>query len=257
MDGRGRDWPIENCVCPANGGMGRGDAWKESSGGSTLGFDDCGRFVPRAMLMDLEPDTMEINMLFDAVISFDEVGVLVGDVSNIVLLNVISPSIGFEVLKIINEPTVSSLAYGFERKNNETILVFVDSLQDEVDLMVFEEDDRILDVLFKGRIVKHECIVYVYKGSSLDELAENGVIEVKLGDHVIPCYQADCRECRFCMLGKKNLGGRTFVSVFEVGDGVLSIVGDIHLGGDALDKQIVNSDLTWRRLIRSVLEQSF
>jgi molecular chaperone DnaK len=28
------------------------------------------------------------------------------------------------VLRIINEPTAASLAYGFERKSNETILVF-------------------------------------------------------------------------------------------------------------------------------------
>lgn len=31
---------------------------------------------------------------------------------------------GLEVLRIINEPTAASLAYGFERKSNETILVF-------------------------------------------------------------------------------------------------------------------------------------
>lgn len=31
---------------------------------------------------------------------------------------------GIEVLRIINEPTAASLAYGFEKKNNETILVF-------------------------------------------------------------------------------------------------------------------------------------
>lgn len=31
---------------------------------------------------------------------------------------------GLEVLRIINEPTAASLAYGFEKKNNETILVF-------------------------------------------------------------------------------------------------------------------------------------
>lgn len=31
---------------------------------------------------------------------------------------------GLEVLRIINEPTAASLAYGFDRKNNETILVF-------------------------------------------------------------------------------------------------------------------------------------
>ncbi|TKY62353.1 Stromal 70 kDa heat shock-related protein [Spatholobus suberectus] len=32
--------------------------------------------------------------------------------------------VGLEVLRIINEPTATSLAYGFEKENNETILVF-------------------------------------------------------------------------------------------------------------------------------------
>ena len=31
---------------------------------------------------------------------------------------------GLDVLRIINEPTAASLAYGFEKKSNETILVF-------------------------------------------------------------------------------------------------------------------------------------
>ena len=31
---------------------------------------------------------------------------------------------GIDVLRIINEPTAASLAYGFEKKSNETILVF-------------------------------------------------------------------------------------------------------------------------------------
>lgn len=31
---------------------------------------------------------------------------------------------GLEVLRIINEPTAASLAYGFDKKTNETILVF-------------------------------------------------------------------------------------------------------------------------------------
>ncbi|KAF3601916.1 hypothetical protein F2Q69_00038327 [Brassica cretica] len=31
---------------------------------------------------------------------------------------------GLDVLRIINDPTAASLAYGFERKSNETILVF-------------------------------------------------------------------------------------------------------------------------------------
>ena len=31
---------------------------------------------------------------------------------------------GLDVLRIVNEPTAASLAYGLEKKNNETILVF-------------------------------------------------------------------------------------------------------------------------------------
>ena len=31
---------------------------------------------------------------------------------------------GLEVLRIINEPTAASLAYGLDKKSNETILVF-------------------------------------------------------------------------------------------------------------------------------------
>ncbi len=32
-----------------------------------------------------------------------------------------------------------------------------------------------------------------------------GVTSVKPGDHVIPLYTAECRECRFCLSGKTNL----------------------------------------------------
>lgn len=32
--------------------------------------------------------------------------------------------VGLDVLRIINEPTAASLAYGFDKKKNETILVF-------------------------------------------------------------------------------------------------------------------------------------
>ena len=34
------------------------------------------------------------------------------------------PSTCQQVLRIINEPTAASLAYGFDKKSNETILVF-------------------------------------------------------------------------------------------------------------------------------------
>ena len=32
--------------------------------------------------------------------------------------------------------------------------------------------------------------------------------EVEAGDHVIPCYQAECKECKFCKSGKTNLCGK-------------------------------------------------
>lgn len=40
------------------------------------------------------------------------------------------------------------------------------------------------------------------------ESVGEGVTEVKPGDHVIPCYQAECRECKFCKSGKTNLCGK-------------------------------------------------
>lgn len=32
--------------------------------------------------------------------------------------------------------------------------------------------------------------------------------DVQAGDHVIPCYQAECKECKFCKSGKTNLCGK-------------------------------------------------
>ncbi|CAH9109196.1 unnamed protein product [Cuscuta europaea] len=53
---------------------------------------------------------------------------------------------GIEVLRIINEPTAASLAYGFERKNNETILVF-DLGGGTFDVSVLEVGDGVFEVL--------------------------------------------------------------------------------------------------------------
>ncbi|KAK3006827.1 hypothetical protein RJ639_017334 [Escallonia herrerae] len=54
---------------------------------------------------------------------------------------------GLEVLRIMNEPTAASLAYGFERKNNETILVF-DLVGGTFDVSVLEVGvGRIVDWL--------------------------------------------------------------------------------------------------------------
>ena len=73
---------------------------------------------------------------------------------------------GLEVLRIINEPTAASLAYGFEKKSNETILVF-DLGGGTFDVSVLEVGDGVFEVLstcgdtflggddFDKRIVDH------------------------------------------------------------------------------------------------------
>jgi molecular chaperone DnaK len=53
---------------------------------------------------------------------------------------------GIEVLRIINEPTAASLAYGFDKKSNETILVF-DLGGGTFDVSVLEVGDGVFEVL--------------------------------------------------------------------------------------------------------------
>jgi molecular chaperone DnaK len=53
---------------------------------------------------------------------------------------------GIEVLRIINEPTAASLAYGLDKKENETILVF-DLGGGTIDVSVLEVGDGIFEVL--------------------------------------------------------------------------------------------------------------
>ncbi|KAL4190923.1 hypothetical protein AMTRI_Chr07g78270 [Amborella trichopoda] len=54
--------------------------------------------------------------------------------------------------------------------------------------------------------------IYTWSGqlytSRIVESVGEGVIEVQPGDHVIPCYLAECRECKFCKSGKTNLCGK-------------------------------------------------
>ncbi|KAJ7547520.1 hypothetical protein O6H91_08G089200 [Diphasiastrum complanatum] len=47
-----------------------------------------------------------------------------------------------------------------------------------------------------------------HEAAGIVESVGEGVTDVKPGDHVIPCYQAECRECRFCKSGKTNLCGK-------------------------------------------------
>ncbi|KAF8388308.1 hypothetical protein HHK36_026974 [Tetracentron sinense] len=47
-----------------------------------------------------------------------------------------------------------------------------------------------------------------HEAAGIVESVGEGVTEVQPGDHVIPCYQAECRECKFCKSGKTNLCGK-------------------------------------------------
>jgi len=46
-----------------------------------------------------------------------------------------------------------------------------------------------------------------HEAAGVVESVGPGVSTVKAGDHVIPCYQAFCGECKFCASGKTNLCG--------------------------------------------------
>lgn len=53
---------------------------------------------------------------------------------------------GLEVLRIVNEPTAASLAYGLDKKGNETILVF-DLGGGTFDVSLLEVGDGVFEVL--------------------------------------------------------------------------------------------------------------
>ena len=44
-----------------------------------------------------------------------------------------------------------------------------------------------------------------HEGSGIVEAVGEGVTSLAVGDHVIPLYTAECRECKFCKSGKTNL----------------------------------------------------
>lgn len=44
-----------------------------------------------------------------------------------------------------------------------------------------------------------------HEGGGIVESIGEGVTSVKVGDHVIPLYTPECRECKFCQSGKTNL----------------------------------------------------
>ncbi|NOH72640.1 S-(hydroxymethyl)glutathione dehydrogenase/class III alcohol dehydrogenase [Vibrio pectenicida] len=44
-----------------------------------------------------------------------------------------------------------------------------------------------------------------HEGGGIVEMVGESVTSVNVGDHVIPLYTAECRECKFCTSGKTNL----------------------------------------------------
>jgi S-(hydroxymethyl)glutathione dehydrogenase/alcohol dehydrogenase len=46
-----------------------------------------------------------------------------------------------------------------------------------------------------------------HEGAGVVEAVGPGVRSLRPGDHVIPLYTAECRECKFCLSGKTNLCG--------------------------------------------------
>lgn len=46
-----------------------------------------------------------------------------------------------------------------------------------------------------------------HEGGGIVEALGEGVTSLEVGDHVIPLYTAECKECKFCKSGKTNLCG--------------------------------------------------
>lgn len=44
-----------------------------------------------------------------------------------------------------------------------------------------------------------------HEGAGIVESVGEGVTSFEVGDHVVPCYTAQCRECKFCKSSKTNL----------------------------------------------------
>jgi len=88
---------------------------------------------------------------------------------------------------------------------------------EEVDVMLPREGEVLVKIIASG--VCHTDaftlsgedpegifpVILGHEGGGIVEQVGEGVTSVKVGDHVIPLYTPECRECKFCKSGKTNL----------------------------------------------------
>jgi len=48
-------------------------------------------------------------------------------------------------------------------------------------------------------------VILSHEGGGIVAEIGEGVTSLEVGDHVIPLYTPECRECKFCLSGKTNL----------------------------------------------------
>jgi hypothetical protein len=152
------------------------------------------------------------------------------------------------VLRIINEPTAASLAYGFEKKSNETILVF-DLGGGTFDVSILEV--RLRPAELAGLWWRVACVACVWRqarggSGTLQGVALRRAAGAGSSWHwTLGRVRARARPHSAHPLSHNTHHAHQTHphAPQQVGDGVfevLSTSGDTHLGGDDFDKRIVD-----------------
>ncbi|RZC85740.1 hypothetical protein C5167_026411 [Papaver somniferum] len=90
--------------------------------------------------------------------------------------------------------------------------------------------------------------IFGHEAAGVGESVGEGVTEVQPGDHVIPCYQAECKECKFCKLGKTNLCGKVRSREFHWQEGHTAFA----IKGEA-DEEVLQVLELYRRIYEEFL----
>ncbi|KAG0211509.1 hypothetical protein BGX33_004288 [Mortierella sp. NVP41] len=82
-------------------------------------------------------------------------------------------------------------------------------------------------------------VIFGHEGGGIVESVGEGVTSVQAGDHVIPLYTAECRECKFCKSGKTNLCGKVRETQGAKQAGATTIIGvDVNPKKEKLAKEM-------------------